>query len=249
MSGAHEELERAQHASHGGVHHASNKHIGLTMAIIGALIAFCAAMVGSERNELMRSMVEQTQANADAAGASTKYRLVMMELEKQRGQRAGLATRIDQADPQRDHIVRRFLELARDYTKERAMSKKWADSFQPVIGAHFDAAEHYERAQLIAEIGIVVASLAVLLSNRAAWLLSIALAAACIGQLGWTFAHTRYVVDATVGKVRHAEEAYLDERKQQRGEKDDKTCIEALDPGGKIRAELAPKTTEPEPPH
>lgn len=249
MSGAHEDMERAEHASHGGVRHATNKHIGLTMAIIGALIAFCAAMVGSERNELMRSMIEQTQANADSAGASTKHRLVMMELEKQRGQRAGLDAPTDQANPRRDHILRRFLELARDYTKERAISKRWADSFQPVIGAHFDAAEHYERAQLIAEIGIVVASLAVLLSSRAAWLISIALAAACIGQLGWTFAHTRHVVDATAGKVRQAEEAYISERKQERGEKDDKACLEALDPGGKIRAELASKATELEPPN
>lgn len=242
-------MERAEHASHGGVHHATNKHIGLTIAIIGALIAFCAAMVGSERNELMRSMVEQTQANADSAGASTKHRLVMMELEKQRGQRAGLSTAIDQTDTQRDQVLRRFIELAGDYSKERARSKKWADSFQPVIGAHFDAAEHYEDAQLIAEIGIVAASLAVLLSSRAAWLLSIALAAVCIGQLGLTFAHTRHVVDATVGKVRHAEEAYLGERKLELAEKDDKACIEALDPGGKIRAELASKTTRSEPPH
>ena len=98
MSGAHEELERAEHASRGGVHHAVNKHIGLTMAIIGALIALCAAMVGSERNELMRTMVEQTQANADSAGASTKHRLVMMELEKQRAQRAELPATVDQPE-------------------------------------------------------------------------------------------------------------------------------------------------------
>ncbi len=248
MSGAHEELERAEHASRGGVHHAVNKHIGLTMAIIGALIALCAAMVGSERNELMRTMVEQTQANADSTGASTKHRLVMMELEKQRAQRTELPATVDQPNARHDQVLRRFLELAVDYKREHTASKKWTDSFQPVIGAHFDAAEHYERAQLVAEIGIVVASLAVLLSSRGAWLLSVALAVACIGQLGWTFLYTTHVVDATTGKVHQAHAAYLDERKQLAGEKDDDACIEALDPGGKNRAQLAPKATASKPP-
>jgi len=40
------------------------------------------------------------------------------------------------------------------------LSKKWADSYEPLVEAHFDAAESYEHAQLIAEIGIVMASLA-----------------------------------------------------------------------------------------
>src|SRR5437868_9102926 len=85
MSGAHEKLEQAEHAAHSGGHHGGNsKLFGVTMALIGVLIAFCAAKVGSERNELTRSLVEQTQAHSDYDAASTKYRLVMLELEKQR---------------------------------------------------------------------------------------------------------------------------------------------------------------------
>src|SRR5438270_8606721 len=85
MGGAHEKLERAEHASHGDGHHGgSNKLFGVTMALIGVLIAFCAAMVGSERNELTRAMIEQTQAHSDYTSASTKFRLIMLELEKQR---------------------------------------------------------------------------------------------------------------------------------------------------------------------
>src|ERR1700682_2752456 len=85
MPGAHEKLERAEHAAHGEGHQGnSNKLFGVTMALIGVLIAFCSAMVGSERNELTRTMIEQTQAHADFTAASTKFRLIMIELEKQR---------------------------------------------------------------------------------------------------------------------------------------------------------------------
>src|SRR5882724_1268034 len=86
MPGAHQNMEHAEHVAHsGGDHGASNKHIGVTMAIIGALIAFCSAMVGSERNELTRTMMDQTQAYTNYTAAATKFRLIMLELEKQRG--------------------------------------------------------------------------------------------------------------------------------------------------------------------
>ena len=68
MSSLQEKLEQAA-----SVAHISSKHVGLTIALIGVLIAFCAAMVGSEQNELTRSMMEQTQANSDYSGASTKF--------------------------------------------------------------------------------------------------------------------------------------------------------------------------------
>ena len=236
MSEAHEHLERAEHAAHGGGH-AASKHIGVTMAIIGALIAFSAAMVGSERNELMRTMVEQTQAHADFTAASTKYRLVMIELEKQQARRASQAA----GTLESDKVLRRFLALADDYTKERGVTKKWADSYTPLIDAHFDAAEHHERAQLIAEIGIVVASLAVLLSSQPAWLLSVVFAVGCVGQLAWTTVRTNRIMQEKTGVVHHAEEAYAELRKQHTGANEDEVTIETLDPGGKIRAELAPK--------
>ena len=68
-----------------GKPHGRGKLIGLTMALIGVLIAFCAALVGSERNEPTRTMIEQTQAHSDYSSASTKFRLIMLDLEKQRG--------------------------------------------------------------------------------------------------------------------------------------------------------------------
>ena len=212
------------------------------MALIGVLIAFCSAMVGSERNELTRSMIEQTQAHADFTAASTKFRLIMIEIEKQR---ARLSTQRDPAGG--FSPVERFIALSQDYSKERSLSKNWADSYKPVVDAHFDAAEHYERAQVIAEIGIVLASLAVLLASRPPWMLSVLLSVICVFLLGRTYFHTAHVVDAAMVKVHHAEEAYEDLRKAHTGANEDEKAISRIDPDGSIRATIAARAKEREP--
>ena len=63
MSEVSEMLEHAEHAAHGGHggHGGHDDHqgaktgrmIGLTMAILGVMLAFCAAEVGSARSELI----------------------------------------------------------------------------------------------------------------------------------------------------------------------------------------------------
>ena len=248
---AHQALEHAEHTAHAGGHHdhdptagahgspkspAQGKIIGLTMALIGVLIAFCAAMVGAERNELTRTMIEQTQAHSDYSSASTKFRLIMLELEKIRGAAvaANPAAPTPSADPT---VLRRFLRLYGDYAKERAFSKEWSDSYNPLVQAHFEGAEGYEHAQLIAEIGIVLASLGVLLGSRPAWLFSVVLAVVCIVQLGRTNLRTRHEVAESSGHVHHGEQAYRDLRKAHTGANEDERTVEALDPGGKLRAE------------
>ena len=245
MSEALDALEHAEHAAHAGGHgHASpdgkphaapGKLIGLTMALIGVLIAFCAALVGGERNELTRTMIEQTQAHSDYSSASTKFRLIMLELEKQRGaSAANLANTADQT------LLRRFLRLYADYSKERQYSKEWTDSYGPLVQAHFEGAEGYEHAQLIAEIGIVLASLGVLLGSRSSWLLSIVLAVACVVQLARTHLHTRHEVIEATERIHHGEEAYQELRKAHVGANEDEHTVEALDPGGKLRAANEP---------
>ncbi len=247
MSGAHEALEHAEHAAHAGGHgqetsgskaHGPGKLIGLTMALIGVLIAFCAALVGAERNELTRTMIEQTQAHSDYSSASTKFRLIMLDLEKQRGVPA-----VNSPDGGDRPVLRRLLRLYTDYSKERKYSKEWADSYSPLVQAHFEGAEGYEHAQLIAEIGIVLASLGVLLGSRSAWLLSIVLAVVCVVQLGRTNLHTRHEIAESSEKIHHSEEAYQELRKAHVGANEDERTVEALDPGGKLRAENEPAAT------
>jgi hypothetical protein len=245
---AHQNMEHAEHAAHSGHHEEGhsgghNKLFGVTMALTGVLIAFCSAMVGSERNELTRTMIEQTQAHSDYTSASTKLRLIMIELEKQHARIAAAR------DPQGGWSpVPRFIKLADDYTKERNLAKNWADSYRPLVECHFDAAEGYERAQLIAEIGIVLASLAVLLSSRPAWMLSVILSGICVVQLGRTFVHTGSVVRNSHDKIHHAEDAYTELRKGHTGDHDDENAIERLDADGSIRSAIAERAKSHEGP-
>jgi hypothetical protein len=112
------------------------------------------------------------------------------------------------------------------------------DTHQPAIEAHFDAADGYDNAQLVAEIALVVASLAILLSNRSAWVLSILLAVICIGVLTSTFLKTRRSVSHAIRNIRQAENAYQQLRKAHLAANEDERTLEELDPGGKIRAEI-----------
>jgi hypothetical protein len=232
MSGAHGKLERAEHAAqegnHGGGH---NKLFGVTIALIGVLIAFCSARVGSERNALTRSMIEQTQAHSNYTNASGKFRMIVIELEKQHARVAATKDAPAGWSP-----VDRFVELAADYTDERDLAKSWNESYHPLVDAHFEAAEGYEQAQLIAEIAIVLASLGVLLASRPAWLISIILALGCIVQLGRTYIPTELVVRKSLARIQLAEEAYNNLRKMHTAADEDEKTIGQFDPGRKIRA-------------
>jgi hypothetical protein len=136
--------------------------------------------------------------------------------------------------------LRRFFRLSLDYRRERDFAKTWVDMYQPAIDAHFDAADGYENAQLVAEIALVVASLAILLSNRSAWVLSILIAVVCLGVLTWTILKTRRSVSHAIGNIRQAENAYQQLRKAHlaANQGQDERTLEELDPGGKIRAEI-----------
>ena len=228
MSSLEEKLERAEKVAQ-----ISSKHVGLTIALIGVLIAICAARVISEQNELTRTMTEQIQAHSDYSGASGKFRSVMIELEKLRYESSPEST---EAGPPPE--LERFLRLSLDYSQERDFAKRWDDAYQPAVEAHFDAAEGYHNAQLVAEIGLVVASLAVLLSSRRAWVLSILLAVISIGVLTVTFIKTRHSVSHALGNIRQAEDAYQQLREAHLAAKGDERTLEELDPGEKIRAKI-----------
>ena len=228
MSSLEEKLERAEKVAQ-----ISSKHVGLTIALIGVLIAICAARVISEQNELTRTMTEQIQAHSDYSGASGKFRSVMIELEKLRYESSPEST---EAGPPPE--LERFLRLSLDYSQERDFAKRWDDTYQPAVEAHFDAAEGYHNAQLVAEIGLVVASLAVLLSSRRAWVLSILLAVISIGVLTVTFIKTRHSVSHALGNIRQAEDAYQQLREAHLASKGDERTLEELDPGGKIRGKI-----------
>ena len=247
MSGAEfrEHMEHAGHAGHGGHgehggdQKGSSKHIGVTMAVLGVLLALCAAMVGQQRTELIKTMVEQSTKWGLYQAETTKFRIARSDYEvlvatspkaaeikrmeqTLRAKRApsGKADDEDTAEL-KDLIASAMTELAelitpdageegklkaiaRKYEVDMKEAKEDAEAYDLKIEAHQEAAEHYELGQLAAEIGIVVASVALLLGSRGVWMLSLVFGLGAAGLAGTTFVHTRSSLVAAEHKIEEA---------------------------------------------
>jgi hypothetical protein len=211
MAGAHElaeNIERAagSHGGHGGhgSQGGSGKAIGITMAILGVMLAFCAAMVGAARTELIATMVEQSNRYNLYQAETTKLRVIEADVEMlhaitpTKPELAKFETAIKEVrrvsgkgDDEDTQELKAAIEvstreladvltpdpedeahmnsLVRRYAHDAKEAKEDADCYGDKIHAHFQAAEWYERAQLCAEIGIVIASVALLLGSRTVW--------------------------------------------------------------------------------
>ncbi|HEY2516356.1 MAG TPA: DUF4337 family protein [Polyangiaceae bacterium] len=246
MSEATEMLERMEHAGHGGHGHGGHgeskgpgRAIGITMAVLGVMLALCAALVGSQRTELIKTMVEQSTKWGIYQAESTKFRVIEADAEilhaltpskaevskfetalKRVRSRSGKADDEDTAelkdaidvstreladiltpDPEDEA---RFAKLRSAYKRDMAEAKEDADAYDAAIEAHEQAAEWYERAQLCAEIGIVIASIALLLGNRLAWALSVVIGGAGALVVGTTFVRTGELLDRAEKRIADA---------------------------------------------
>jgi hypothetical protein len=215
------------------------------MAILGVLLAICSAMVGAERTELTKTMVEQANVYNEFQASSTKYRVLLGTLQQlyaqtpSRKHTAEVLERLDQIQvppeqqPQlaaqkiifketitllqpRKSEIEGFLENVGRFQTERKAAKTWAESYDGEVNVHFEASEHFEKGQLLAEIGIVIASIALLLHSRLAWFVSIGALVGCVGVAGTTWAHTKHELTEAKEKIHHAEEHY----QELRGKKD-----------------------------
>lgn len=179
MAGAHEALEHAEHMAHAG--HEGGEHksklgtwVGLTMGILGVLLALTAAKVGGERTELVESMVAQQNANSRYQSQDVKHRMAVLALSQVHATipGAGEAAAPGARAPNKKDVV----DLARTvqrYLHESQLAKAWLESYDPEINAHIEAQEHYETGQLLAEIGIVLASIALLTHKKLPWLVAV----------------------------------------------------------------------------
>lgn len=205
MSHAAESLERGEHtghAAHGG-HDGSPlpMRVGITMAILGVLLAFAAARVGFERTELVQYLVEQQHAHAKYQAQDIKHRAAILSLQ----QLHAIAT--EGAKVNATDMVT-IANSANRYFAEAQAAKAWVDAYDPIVAAHSVAQEEYEHAQLAAELGIVFASIALLLRRREPWLFGIFLGIASIVLLVMTYRHTAHEVHAAEAKLGETETSY-----------------------------------------
>jgi hypothetical protein len=246
MSAVHELAEKIEHMSHAGPGghgdqggKGSGRLIGITMAVLGVMLALCSAMVGGQRTELIATMVNQSNKWGLYQAEAMKFRIVEADLEilksispkpeeikkietTLRSKRAP-SGKVDDEDtaelkdliasatedmadlltPDPEEITK-FKKLARVYERDLKEAKEDAEAYDGAIETHQEAAERYEWAQLAAEVGIVVASIALLMSSRGIWLVAVALGVGCAGIFGATLVHPGHAVEAAEAKIHAA---------------------------------------------
>jgi len=206
MSHAAESLERAEHASHAGHSHGTDgdklpTRIGITMALLGVLLAFNASKVGYERAELVQYLVDQQHAHLKYQAQDIKHRVAMLSLQQMHAEPDALKANAA------DMIA--IANSARRYSKEAELASEWVDAYDPIVAAHAEAQEEYEHAQLAAELGIVVASIALLLKRRLAWFLALGLGLTSVVMLTVTWRHTAHALAGAEAKAEEAEKSFL----------------------------------------
>ena len=233
-----EKIEHLAHEEHGGGH-GPGRGIGITLALLGVMLALCAALVGAHRTDLIKTTVEQSNKWGLYQAEAMKLRIIEGDVEmlhalspnveeekamdanlRAKSAAAGkdddedtkeikdlIATSLDDLaellTPDKEDEVK-LASLAKRYEHDMVEAKEDAEAFDPKIEAHTEAAEWYERAQLLAEIGIVVASVALLLSNRKIWTVAIVAGAAGAVIIGWTFVKTHSAIVAADKKIEEA---------------------------------------------
>jgi hypothetical protein len=252
MSKAGEVAEHVGGHGHGHGGGGPGKAIGITMALLGVMLALCAALVGSERTELVKTMVEQTTKWGVYQSETTKLRVVEGNLEmlkaltpskveaekldetlRSKSKPGGGADDADTAeikdliassiDDMADLLapdpedIKHFEFLQKRYTQDVKEAKEDAEAYEPAIQAHESAGEWYERAQLMAEIGIVVASVALMLSSRVLWVFSLIAAIGGVGTIGYTFVNTHQKMKQADALLEEAakREAVIEEEDEQ----------------------------------
>ncbi len=213
--GALEALEHSEHISHAGHDHGHGHgadphgrlgtYVGITMAILGVTLAFCAAKVGGERTELVQALVGQQNAHAKYQAQNIKHRVAFLDLQ------AVHAIALSHGAVDKKDVLFMAASVER-YLKETDAAQQWVDAFDPTIEAHVEGQERYENAQLFAEIGIVVASVGLLLKKRIAWFASIFLGVLALGTVAWTYARTTKVVSQAEHAIEEKGKVYRDMR-------------------------------------
>jgi hypothetical protein len=237
----------------------------MTMALLGVMLAICAALVGAARTELVATSIEQANKIGLQQSEATKLRVMATDREllhaltPSRGEVAkfeaalkDVHSRTGKADDEDTAETKELVDVAtrsvadlltpdkededrieglhRTYARDYAEAKQDAEAYDAAIAAHAREAEGYERAQLCAEIGIVIASIALLITSRGLWLVAV-----LIGLLGLgNGVVTRVTTSRALAAAEHAiEEAKTNAAAIEGEESDESGKGESGESGGK----------------
>jgi hypothetical protein len=225
---SHEISEQIEHAAHGPGPGGLARWIGVTVAVLGVLMALCSAQVGAARTELIATMVKENEATLKYQTLSNKNLMLQAQLQHLHALMPdpkvmaatdadiqGVETAVKNPDvlpgikvtrletkkvlntvtPTREDVLR-FIKIIRRHQREVEAAKEAADSYDPAIKVHDLTAGRFEISQVAAEIGIVIASVGLLLANqkwfaRGAWF-----TAMLLGALSLTIAAGTKIVNS-----------------------------------------------------
>ena len=261
--GFEEEMEHAAHAGHEGGHGHDDKkggigkYIGMTMAVLGVMLALTSALLGGSRNKLIATMVEQTATAGRYQAVSMKYRTLMAQLqqlhallpadqadfEKAEKEIASVESGADKTEVAAIKVNRletakilntvtptgsdvlRFVELVRDYDEEKEKAAKWSESYEDLIEVYEKAGEHYEWGQLCAEFGIVLASIALLLQSRVAWMGSMTFGTEALVLIVYSFAVQQSGLAHAEHEIEENKKAYFALNMDEKSKKGDEELL------------------------
>ena len=130
--------------------------------------------------------------------------------------------------PTREDLMR-FANNVKGLDKEMEAAQEWTESFEDAIEAHAEAAEHFEWGQLLSEIGIVVASIALLFLARPVWYVALLLGLSAVIIATTTHMTTRDRLHKAEEKIHHAQEAYEKHGGEAAAKKADEELIHSVE--------------------
>lgn len=176
--GTHEHLEEAEHAEH-ALHDDFNRNVATTMAIIAAVLAAAALLSHRSHTETLRL---QSLSNVRHTQASDQW--TYFQAKNIRSHQYAMFTElVDTMAPatvQTEPLAtakQRWMERIQEYAKEmpelqaRALALEGeADAFQERSHTTHHKADRFDLGELGIELGLVLASLAILTRRRLFWL-------------------------------------------------------------------------------
>lgn len=221
------------------------------MALMGALVAACTALIGSSRSAAIGTKVQQSNAAGEYQSASTKYRVILSNLQQlhallpedpgfeENAKNVAEAAEKSVVDRSMGQLVQaqtgrilnqvspsrsdalRMVSLARTYKQERDVTRAWQRSYDAEIGAHDHASHHFEYAFLSVEFALVLCSVALLLTSRNMWRAAVVVAVLGTGYTGKCALGYRSELRAAERQIATSEAAFKALDRSTRSSEDD----------------------------
>ncbi|MEZ0227607.1 MAG: DUF4337 family protein [Planctomycetota bacterium] len=103
----------------------------------------------------------------------------------------------------------RFAWLVMKFNDQKDSAREWSESYEHAVEAHHEGAERYEIGQLCAEIGIVLASIAMLMKSRKVWFVSMLLGIAGIIVVIHTWQDTAALLHHAERRIETSQRRYV----------------------------------------